>query len=191
MSTLTIQHAGTRPTMSRVGHEILVTIAASSCIALLAQLSIPIGPIPVTGQTLGVLAVAWALGRVRAVNAVALYLAKGASGLPVFAGGSAGAAVLLGPTGGYLLGFLLAALVVGLISDWARAHKSEMSGLTAWCAFAAGTISVYIPGMLLLSRFVRGQVVQLGLLPFLPGDTLKLFILVALLPVLNRRPNRR
>lgn len=68
----------------------LITVVASSPLALLAQLSVSIGPIPITGQTLGLLAVAWALGRVRALNAVALYFAKGATGVPVFAGGTGG-----------------------------------------------------------------------------------------------------
>lgn len=170
----------------RVGEELVITLLASAAIALLAQISVPVGPIPITGQTLGVLGISWALGRVRALNAVALYLAKGASGLPVFAGGTGGAAVLLGPTGGYLLGFLLAALIVGSIADRARAASREKSALRAAAAFILGTAAVYATGLLLLSRVLPDGLLQVGLLPFLPGDAIKVLILIATLPALNR-----
>jgi biotin transport system substrate-specific component len=165
--------------------EILVTVLASASIALLAQIAIPIGPVPITGSTLAVLGVSWTLGRTRALQAVVLYLAKGAAGLPVFAGGTSGIPVFLGPTGGYLLGYVLAALVVGSIADRARRRSSETSPVVAWGAFLAGTFAVYAAGLLVLSRLVPEGLLAVGLLPFLPGDLMKLFILVGLLPGLN------
>jgi len=89
--------------------------------------------IPITGQTFGVLLVAMALGRVRGSAVVLAYLAEGAAGLPVFAGGAAGIGVLAGPTGGYLIGFLLAAYLTGWLADhgWDRGYFKSAAAMLA------------------------------------------------------------
>lgn len=146
---------------------------ASLLVALSAQLAIPLPftPVPLTLQTLVVLLTAAALGGRRASLALLLYLAEGAAGLPVFAGGRAGVAHLLGPTGGYLAGFLAAAVVLGALADagWTRRP------LAAAAALLAAGLCIYLPGMLWLGAWVgHARMIGLGLLPFLPGEALKL-----------------
>lgn len=97
--------------------RIAVFAALISAMALTPP--IPLGPIPITLQTLGVSLAGLCLGPWRGFAAVALYLVVGAAGLPVFSGGAAGLGVLLGPTGGYLMSFPLAALVGGFVARWA------------------------------------------------------------------------
>ena len=107
------------------------------------------------------------------------YLALGVMGLPVFAGGAFGLARLVGPTAGYLVGFLVAAFVVGLLSErgWDR---------NPWATAVSMIIGngiLYVTGMLWLSRFVGWQaVLTTGFLPFLPGDALKIALAMILLP---------
>lgn len=153
--------------------NVLEVALGSLVIALLAQVAIPIGPVPVSGQTLGVMAVAVALGPRRGPAAVLLYLAKGAAGLPAFAGGTAGFAVLFGPTGGYLVGFVAAAWVIGLIVR----GPSWLSPAPAALGLAMGTAVIYLCGAAWLSRFIGwSRVLEVGVLPFLVGDALKIGI---------------
>jgi biotin transport system substrate-specific component len=133
------------------------------------------------------MAVAFLLGQKRGVSAVALYLGYGALGLPVFAGGSAGATVFLGPTGGYLVGFLLAAVVVGSVSDWLgklgqRNHSNSYYWRSLFAlsvTFLAGKLVIYATGVAHLAGFVGWQnVLRVGVVPFLVGDALKFGILL-------------
>ena len=105
-------------------YDLALILAGSALIALSAQVAFPLpfSPVPVTGQTFGVLLVASLLGRARGTAAVLAYLAEGAAGLPVFAGAAAGPAKLIGPTGGYLTGFVLGAYVCGWLAErgWDR-----------------------------------------------------------------------
>jgi len=167
------------PPLPRVG-TFTVVLAASLLIALLAHVrfTLPFTPVPVTGQTLGVLLVAAALGARRGTAAVLAYLAEGALGLPVFAGGS-GMAYLFGPTGGYLLGFLAAAWVVGALAE----RGSERNLRTAWLAFLAGEAVIYAFGVPWLGLYVGfSRAVVLGFTPFLLGDLLKALFAGLLLP---------
>jgi biotin transport system substrate-specific component len=93
-------------------------VGASLLVALMAQVSVPLpfSPVPITGQTFAVLLVGAALGAKRGSASLLLYLLEGAAGLPVFAGGGAGPATFLGPTGGYLIGFVAAAWLVGALA---------------------------------------------------------------------------
>lgn len=157
----------------------LLVVAGSIFIALLAQIAIPVGPVPVTGQTIGVLLTAAVLGRRRGSLAVATYLAEGALGLPVFAGGRAGIVVLAGPTGGYLVGFLAAAIIVGALADAGFDRKP----VTTFAAMAAGSASIYLFGVFWLARFTGwDSVLGLGVTPFLFGDALKAAVATLLLP---------
>src|SRR5256885_3813912 len=103
--------------------KLALVLAGSALIALAAQVRIPLpfSPVPVTGQTFAVLLVAAALGRLGLASVIA-YLIEGAAGLPVFAGGTFGVTTIVGPTGGYLIGFALAAAIVGSAAEqgWDR-----------------------------------------------------------------------
>lgn len=152
-----------------------------------ASIILPFSPVPITGQTLGLLLVAMTLGRVRSMAVVAAYLAEGALGLPVFAGGSAGIGTFFGPTGGYLAGFLVAAYVVGLLADrgWDCGYLRVLS------AMVAGTALIFACGLVQLSFFVPdGSLLTLGLNPFVPGAVIKISIATLLLAPISRRVGR-
>ncbi len=149
-------------------------------LALSAKISIPFYPVPMTLQTLAVLLLAATFGFRMGLATVVLYLIEGALGLPVFAGTPArgiGIPYLLGPTGGYLMGFLLAVAFVGYASDKGWTRKISRIGLIMMSAH----LFIYIPGLLWLAQFTgTGRVLELGLFPFLPGDLLKLALAVCL-----------
>lgn len=165
----------------RLAAEVGLVLAASVFIALTAQVSLPLpfSPVPITGQTFGVLLTGAALGWRRGTLAVLAYLAEGSAGLPVFAGGTGGLARLLGPTGGYLVGFVLAALVVG----WLAGRGWDRRPLTTALSMLVGNLVIYGFGLPWLAVYVGvDRVLALGLLPFIPGDLLKLALAVAVLP---------
>jgi biotin transport system substrate-specific component len=158
----------------------VLVLAGSALIALAAQVRIPLpfSPVPVTGQTFAVLLVAAALGRLGLASVIA-YLVEGAVGLPVFAGGLSGAAYMTGPTGGYLIGFALAAAVVGSAAErgWDR-HLA-----TALAAMLVGEVAIYICGLAWLARFVPAdRLLTAGLVPFIPGDLFKMLLAALALP---------
>ncbi len=136
------------------------------------RIPLPFSPVPITGQTMAVLACGLFLGPVTGALTVIAYLLEGALGLPVFAGGAAGPAHLAGPTGGYLIGFIPGAFVVGLLS--ARVQSMTWPRLIG--ALTLGTVMIYIPGLLILTLFVpNNMVLRTGLYPFLPGAVIKIF----------------
>ncbi|GAB4497118.1 MAG: biotin transporter BioY [Anaerolineales bacterium] len=163
-------------------HTLVLVSLGAMLLALLAQVRIvlPFTPVPVTGQTLGVLLIGAALGMRKGAASVSLYLALGLAGLPVFTGSGAGISHLIGATGGYLLGFILAAALVG----WLAERGYERSFRTALLPFLAGTLIIYLCGALWLAAFVGSlsKAVALGVTPFLVGDTLKLLLAGGLLP---------
>lgn len=127
---------------------------------------LPVSPVPITGQTLVVLLLGALLGAHRGLLSVGLYLAGGAVGVPLFAGGS-----LAGPTGGYLAGFAAAAVLTGrlMAAGWGARP------LTAITALLLGNAAIYLFGLPWLARFVGWDaVLPMGLFPFLVGDGLKL-----------------
>ncbi len=157
-----------------IAYDAVVIVAAALLIGLggLLRVHVPFSPVPVTAQTLVVLATGMALGRRRAPLAATVYLAGRALGLPLFAGG-----LVFGPTGGYIVGFIAAAFVTGALADrgWGR-HLG-----TAFLALLLGNITLYLFGLPWLAAFVGPQaVLKLGLFPFIPGDLLKLFCAMAL-----------
>jgi len=150
-------------------------LGTSWLIAISAQVSvhIPFSPVPITGQTLVVLLAGLLLGRNLAAASVLAYLLQGAAGMPFFAGGRSGLVTLLGPTGGYLFGFLAAAWVVGLLAE----QPARRPLLTTAGSLLAGTAIIYLFGLPWLALFVpRAQVLSLGLVPFLAGDLLKILL---------------
>jgi biotin transport system substrate-specific component len=149
-------------------------------IALSSRLVIPLMPVPVTGQTFGVLLVGAALGSRRGPLSLLTYLAAGACGLPVFAGGAAGPARLMGPTAGYLAGFVLAAGLVGWLCErgWDRRPASTC------LAMVLGQIVIYVPGVVWLAGFVGMPAAwAAGLTPFLLGDAAKAALAALVLPL--------
>lgn len=147
------------------------------------SISLPFSPVPITGQTFGVLLIAMALGRVRGTAVVLAYLLEGAAGLPVFAGGSAGVAVIAGPTGGYLLGFVVAAWTVGYLAD----HAWDRTVVRSVAAMSIGTAIIFICGLAWLARFVPADaLLTAGLTPFIPGALVKIALASVLLPAIWR-----
>ena len=148
---------------SRTVRAIVLAFLGSALLTLSAKLQVPFYPVPMTMQTLVVLLIGLAFGAGLGAATVLLYLAEGALGLPVFAGTpekGIGLAYMMGPTGGYLIGFVLAAAVAG----WIAERRRDGAGLAA--AVIAGTIAIYLPGVLWLARFVGfDQALQLGLVP--------------------------
>ncbi|WP_413289921.1 biotin transporter BioY [Bdellovibrio sp. HCB337] len=139
-------------------------------VGALAQISIPLPntPVPITGQTLGIALIALLWGRKRGLSVVASYLVLGGLGLPVFASGKSG--LLLGPTSGYLFGMFFAAGLMGFLADrgWTK------SFLKTWFATVLGSAITFSFGVWGLSFFTHeGSLLQLGVLPFLPGDFIK------------------
>jgi biotin transport system substrate-specific component len=177
--TATVYRTLVRP--SSIWQEIPILLGFNLLLVLTSYISFhpPWSPVPITGQTFGILLVAMALGRVRGASVVLAYLVEGAAGLPVFAGGTAGIAILLGPTGGYLVGFLLAAYVVGWLADIGLSKKYYLSFL----AMIVGTIIIYICGLAWLTSFVPADMLLMaGLYPFLPGAAIKLAVAAVVLP---------
>ena len=153
-------------------------------LAALAQLRLAIGPVPVTGQTLGVLLLAAAGGRRLGVATVVTYLGLGLAGLPLFAGGGGGLAMLGGTTAGYLLGFVVAAALVGAVAERYGTDRA----LPVAGAMLLGTLAIYVFGVAWLTRFAPdlATAVAWGLTPFLLGDALKIALATVLLPWATR-----
>jgi len=167
--------------------NITMVVAGAALTAGAAQLVIPMWPVPITGQTFAVLLVGTTLGAFRGALSMVLYIALGAIGLPVFTEGSAGWHVIAGPTGGYLVGFVLAAILTGWLAQ--RSWDRQIVG--AAVAFLAGTVVIYAVGLPWLSVALGqlgypndlGATLQSGLLPFVPGDILKAVAAGVLLPL--------
>ncbi|MBV9790147.1 MAG: biotin transporter BioY [Chloroflexi bacterium] len=164
--------------------DALLIALFSGFVALTAQIEIrlPFTPVPITGQTLGVLLAGAALGSRRGALALVLYLIEGAIGLPVFAGGAAGFARILGPTGGYLLALPLAAGIVGSLAERGWDRRLPLAAL----AMIIGNLVIYLLGVSWLGLYkgILGNVSMLwaGVYPFLPGDLLKIAIAAVVLP---------
>ena len=152
--------------------------AVFACLTgLLAQFRfyMPWSPVPVTGQTFAVLLAGILLGR-WGLTSQALYVGLGAAGVPWFAGANGGISYLLGPTGGYLVGFIAASYFLGYMVDkhvWSHSFLS-MLGLMCLTNF----LLIYIPGLLVLYIWTGGAslttLLTMGLLPFIPGDITKI-----------------
>jgi biotin transport system substrate-specific component len=165
-------------------YDLALVLGGSIFIALCTQIAVGY-PVPVTGQTFAVLMVGALLGARRGALSVLTYLAEGAAGLPVFAHGRAGLAALMGPTAGYLVGFVGAAYLVGMLAErgWDRRPGTTIS------AMILGNVVIYGFGLTwlgclayLLGKPVGGGVLAVGLYPFLAGDMLKIALAAALLP---------
>lgn len=187
--TLATRLSGSEPSLVR---NIGLAVAGSLALWVSAKVQVPFYPVPITMQTFVVLAMGMAFGWRLAAATVALYLAQGAVGLPVFAGSperGIGLAYLLGPTGGYLLGMLPAAALCGWLAE--RGWDRRMAGTAL--AMLAGNAVIYALGLIWLGSVIGWDkpLLSLGLLPFLPGDALKLALATLTLPLAWKAVNRQ
>lgn len=159
--------------------DMILILAGSWLIALTAQIEIPMWPVPVTGQTFAILLIGALLGKQRGVASVLAYLTQGAAGLPVFAGGMGGTLYMVGPTGGYLMGFVVVVYVVGRLAE--RGWDRRLA--TAALAMLLGNVVLYVFGLSWLSTLVGWEAaVKAGLQPFVLGDLCKVALAALALP---------
>lgn len=172
----------------------ILAILGSLMVAASAQIQIPLWPVPVTGQTFAVLVIGMAYGWRLGSATLALYLLEGVIGLPVFAKFSSGWAVMAGPTGGYIVGFIVAAGIIG----WLAERGWDRRVATTAAAMLIGNAVIYVLGLAWLTNFFVGAGAEVvastgaktafaaaiasGMLPFLLGDALKLALAAVVLP---------
>jgi biotin transport system substrate-specific component len=165
----------------RLALDIVLVIAGTALTAGAAQLMIPLEPVPFTMQTFAVLLVGTAIGPVRGALSMLLYAVIGAFGLPVFAGASSGSVFAL-PSGGYIVGFILAAALVG----WLAQLKWDRKFLKMVVTFVAGSVVIYAVGVPWLAASLGlsfSDALTYGVVPFLVGDALKALLAAGLLPL--------
>jgi biotin transport system substrate-specific component len=163
--------------------NLLLVLAGTGFVALAAQVSfeLPFTPVPITGQTFAVVLVGASLGALLGLASLGLYLFVGALGAPIYADGTHGWDVLTGPTGGYIVGFVLAAIVTGYLAQqrWDRRFSSAVA------AMLTGNVLIYAVGLPWLAEKLDAgfeETLEAGLYPFVVGDLIKLYLAGALLP---------
>jgi biotin transport system substrate-specific component len=164
-----------------VVRQVGLVIGFSLLTALAAQIVIPIGPIPITGQTFVVLLTGALLGSRLGAMAMIAYLIEGASGLPFFMGGHGGLLHLMGPTGGYLIAFPAAAYITGAFAE----HGWDRRFFTAAAAMAIGSMVIMLSGWLWFSVVMQTSPMltfYATVLKFIPGDVIKIALAAAVLP---------
>ena len=176
--------------------DIVLVITGALFLYLTARISIPVqgSPVPITGQTFGVLLVGGALGFRRGLLAITLYVLLGVVGLPFFAEGKGGLIVIWGATGGYLVGFVVAGAVVGRLTElgWDR-HIGGALG-----AMLIGSVLIYVvglPWLMVVTGSSPAETIDQGLRPYLVGDAIKLALAAVIFPsawwFVGRRPDDR
>ena len=180
---MTLTLAVGRPTLAdriftrRLATDVVLVAAGAAFVSLAAQLTIPMVPVPITGQTLAVLLVGASLGAMRGAISLALYAVLGIVGVPVFSEASQGLAIVGGPTGGYIIGFIFAAALTG----WLAQREWDHRILKALAAFGAGTLVTFAFGLPWLAFWLGANgfdndlnaVLQSGLYPFIVGGIIK------------------
>jgi biotin transport system substrate-specific component len=150
--------------------KVLLAVGGSILLAVSAKIQVPFWPVPMTMQSLAVLLIGVGFGSRMGAATVLVYLAQGFLGVPVFAGATAGPAYMAGPTGGYLLGFLVAAAAVGALAErgWDRDLPRALATL------AVGHVLIFIPGVLWLAvLFGWTKAIAVGVTPFVLATILK------------------
>ena len=161
------------------------TFALLIAIGAFVYIPLPFTPVPITLQVMFVLLAGIMLGGAYGSLSVLIYVIVGIAGLPVFAGAAGGFARILGPTGGYIIGFLLAPFVVSSIE-----RKLKQRTLLLYLAMFAGLFVIYAFGMLHLSIFLKNNILaafRLGVLPFITGDIVKIIFAVFFIQSVRRR----
>lgn len=185
MSTLSLTLG--RPTLAdtvfsrSLATDIALVGVGAAFTAVMAQIAVPLYPVPITGQTLAVLLVGATLGATRGALTMVVYALLGVVGLPVFSAASSGFGVLSGTTGGYIVGFIFAAGFTGWLAqrDWDKKY------LGAALSFLGGTVVTFVFGLTWLALVTGGtleQVLAWGLFPFIIGGLIKAGIAAAIIP---------
>jgi len=194
MTTLTL--AVGRPTLvDRVVPRRLVTdiglvLGGALLTGALAQIAIPLWPVPITGQTLAVVLVGGALGATRGALSMLVYALVGALGVPWFSDGTAGWAILLGPTGGYIVGFVFAAAFTGWLAQ-RRWDRRFLRGLLAMVGGSLVVFAIGLPWLAFALQLNLQQTLEAGLYPFIIGGVIKAALAAALMPLLWRAAESR
>ena len=171
-------------TRERPAYRLAACGVMAAVLCVLGPLSIPIGPVPVTLATLVVYLMAYLLGWKWGTVSCLVYLMVGMAGLPVFSGYRAGTGALLGPTGGYLIGYLPMALLSGWVMERTDKRVLHLLGMilgTAFC-YLLGTAWFCWQG-----GYTVGAAMGLCVLPFIPFDLVKMLVVLAVGPVVRRR----
>jgi biotin transport system substrate-specific component len=169
---------------------IVLVVAGTALLTLSAKIKLPLPYVPMTLQTLVVLLIGAAYGWRLGVTTVMAYLAEGAAGLPVFAGPGGGLAPLVGPTGGYLFGFVAAAFITGWLSE--RGWDRSVPRL--FVAMAIGHIVILAAGFAWLAfgaRLGMGKAWAVGVVPFIAASMIKNALGAVLIPAVRRAVDRR
>ena len=161
----------------------VLVLAGTAILALSAKIQVPFWPVPMTLQTFAVMAIAAAYGSRLAVATVIAYIAEGLVGIPVFAGAVAGPAYLLGPTAGFIYGFVVAAAIIGFAAD--RGDSRSVTKLIV--AMVLADIVVFALGLIWLGAAVpkvgySAKLLSIGLYPFVLGDALKIVLAALFVP---------
>ena len=165
--------------------NLIIALSGSLLLALLARLSIPIpfSPVPITGQTFGILFLGTVLGSRLGILSVIAYILEGLVGLPVFAGGTAGFLYLFGPTGGYLIGFIPAIYLVGYLSE----KRWTNNFTTTFLTMIFGTTIIFLFGVSWLAVTAGFETaLSIGLYPYLPGAAVKIILATVIVYSINR-----
>ena len=163
--------------------DALLVSAGAGLVALAAQVSVHLGftPVPITGQTFAVVLVGAALGSVRGTASLLLYLVAGVAGAPVYAAHAHGWGVFSGATGGYIVGFVVAAAFTG----WLAERRLDRRVSTSISAMLNGNVVIYVFGLLWLHHWLHASwatTLTDGLYPFVAGDMIKVYLAAAALP---------
>lgn len=171
---MTTSNAANRTNLSL--RDMMLVSMFTAILAVLAYVAVPLpfSPVPVTGQTFGIMLAGLLLGKKRGVMSVVLMLLLGAVGVPVFSGGRAGLSILVGPTGGYLFSWILSVIVIDAL-------KSKIQGFkgTVIASLTGGVVVVYaigVPWLAVSTGMTFGAAFAAGALPFLPGDLFKVAV---------------
>ncbi|HEY1864878.1 MAG TPA: biotin transporter BioY [Roseiarcus sp.] len=161
----------------RIARGFALALGGSFLLAVSAKVQVPFYPVPLTLQTLVVLLIGATLGARLATASVALYLIEGLAGLPVFAGAVAGPLYMAGPTGGFLVGFLAAAALIGFAAD----RRWDRSWIRLLCSLSLGHAVVFAFGFVWLAEFIGAErAFAAGVAPFVLATIVKTLLAVAL-----------
>ena len=163
--------------------DVILVVAGAGLVALAAQIEIMLGftPVPISGQTFAVLLVGASYGPVLGASSLLLYFFVGLLGAPVYSGGDGGWEIVKGATGGYLIGFIVAALLTG----WLAQRQWDRRFNTAVAAMLTGSVVIYafgLPWLAATQDLGTEATLEAGLYPFVVGDLLKLYLAGMLLP---------
>ena len=174
-----------RSTISRSKtYEITITALMTAVTCILAPMSIPIGPVPISFTNLAIYLSLYLLGWKKGTISYLIYLLIGLVGLPVFSGFTGGPAKLAGPTGGYIIGFIVMAIIAGMVIDNCRKPWLQLIGMIV------GTIVCYLFGTIwfcLVANYTFKAALAVCVIPFIPADLVKMILAMIIGPLIKKR----